>query len=210
MKQRNLAGQTFGRLSVLRSHLKDGRRTFWWTVCLCGAEKAVRTDHLTSGRVSSCGCLSKETTAARMRTHGMSRGKAHRVHEAMRRRCNNEADPAYHRYGGRGITICPEWRKFEDFYADMGDPPPGLTIERKDNNGPYCKSNCVWATKREQAGNTRRNVFVEFGGRRQPVSAWARELGLDPSTLLRRLKAGWTAGEALAKPVRPQAARRTV
>jgi len=99
--------------------------------------------------------------------------------------------------------MSPEWRaSFQAFYDDMGPRPPGLTIERRNNDGPYTKHNCEWADRFTQGNNKRNNVFLDFRGERLSVSAWTRRLGFQNSTIKRRLYAGWTVERALTTPVR--------
>jgi hypothetical protein len=117
----------------------------------------------------------------------------------MRGRCTNPRENGYANYGGRGITVCKRWQKFELFLADMGERPKGCTLDRKDVNGSYSKRNCRWATRVEQANNTRAVLRIEFRG-----SLWTgRQLmahsEVPYSTLLYRLRAGWPVTHALKK-----------
>lgn len=124
-------------------------------------------------------------------THGQSRTRTYDKWKRMRQRCLNPANKDYHNYGGRGITICGEWAKFENFLADMGDAPPELTLERVDNNKGYCKANCVWATTLTQNRNKRSAVYLEFKGERLSIADWTRKLGLKHKLLYLRLRKGW-------------------
>jgi len=116
----------------------------------------------------------------------------------MWQRCTTPENPNYARYGGRGIRVCERWKKFENFFADMGKrPSPKHSIERKDNDGDYTPKNCVWATREEQANNTRRNRYLTHNGETLTLEAWAKRLGLSSSTLSHRLTKGWPLEEVL-------------
>ena len=122
----------------------------------------------------------------------------------MKQRCRNTNDPQFDYYGGRGIKVCERWLElFDNFYADMGArPSPKHSIDRINNDGNYEPGNCRWATAQEQATNRRNNVFIEYDGKTQHVSAWAREIGVCDSTIYYRLKEGWPLEQVLA-PARP-------
>lgn len=100
-------------------------------------------------------------------------------------------------YAGRGITVCDSWLKFENFYADMGEAPTGMSLDRIDNNGNYEPSNCRWATHTQQMNNRRNNVFIEWDGKKQTVRQWERDLGMKPTTLRSRLRNGWSLEKAM-------------
>ena len=120
----------------------------------------------------------------------------------MKTRCNNPKSPSYFRYGGRGIKVCERWNDFSLFLLDMGDPPPGKSLDRKKNHLGYSPDNCRWATGSEQANNTRRNVMIEWNGKRQSLTQWSRELGINYETLKRRRKNGWSVEKMFTAPIR--------
>lgn len=162
-------GIRFARLTALRPAPNMGRYRQWFFRCDCGREKQIQLRGVRSGHTRSCGCLHRESAraqapkarAARKIKHGHAyagrRSRTYRTWSAMWRRCTNPKDCGFRYYGGRGITVCERWRSFENFLADMGERPPGLTIEREDNDRSYEPGNCRWATRAEQSRNTRRS-----------------------------------------------------
>jgi hypothetical protein len=120
-----------------------------------------------------------------MIVHGQIYTGAWKSWAHMKDRCDNSrADNHF----GKGITYDPAWAEFAAFYADMGDRPAGMSLDRIDNTANYCKANCRWATAAQQMNNTSRCIFVEHTGKRQTLTQWAREFGLHPATVLQRYK----------------------
>ena len=156
---RDITGQRFGRLTVVRlSHMDRHGGSMWDCLCDCGTEKVIRGNALLNGKVLSCKCLHREQLGALRRTHGRGRTAAYKRWTAMKQRCSNPKDPQFSEYGGRGITVCDRWRdSFEAFLEDMGEPPPGMLLDRIDNDGNYELGNCRWATI-EQSNDNRRRV----------------------------------------------------
>ena len=198
-------GAVFGRLIVIGEAPAKGTNSCSNCRCQCGSEVVVRNYCLRNGHTRSCGCLNRDETGNRFRKHGKAGSKLYDVWMAMRKRCENPDDPAYHRYGGRGIVVCDEWKTFEVFYADMGDrSSPRHTLERKDNSKGYCKENCVWATYAEQANNRRNTRRLTIDGVTKTMADWCREYGADYYIVHGRIKRGWDARRALSAPIGTQ------
>lgn len=130
------------------------------------------------------------------------RSRTYRSWEAMIRRATKPAHHAYGEYAGRGVIVCERWlNSFEAFLEDMGERPDGMSLDRVDNDGPYCPENCRWADMKTQQNNKRSNVFLDFDGRRQTLTQWAEEIGMGRTTLSARLKRGLSVEEALTSPI---------
>ncbi len=130
-------------------------------------------------------------TVGRKIKHGYSkRNKRHNLYyvwAGMKQRCINKNHPRYKDYGGRGINICKQWNEFENFLKDMGESyKKGLTLDRINNNGDYCKSNCKWSTPLEQNNNSRKNKYFTYNGLTKTLYQWAKYLNVNRSTLAQR------------------------
>jgi len=124
--------------------------------------------------------------------------------QKLRKRCENKKDKNYKDYGGRGISVCDEWKSFTTFFSDMGKRPTSKhSIERIDNNGNYAVGNCKWATQVEQGRNKRNNRMISHNGETKCLSEWAEKYGIRPHTLRTRIVTlGWSFEEAIIAPVR--------
>lgn len=190
---RDLTSQRFSRLTVLSIHSKKTRSgsRYWSCVCDCGKATIIRSGHLTSGATESCGCIQREKARLRFLTHGLRKTREYRAWRAAKDRCFRAKCGNFADYGGRGITMCEEWRDdFTAFLRDMGPCPPGHTLERRDVNGNYEPSNCCWATQTTQARNKRTSLHATHNGRTLTITEWAQLTGLSYYTLRRRQKAG--------------------
>jgi hypothetical protein len=199
----DISGRRFGRWEVLRfSHEKESRAKYWLCRCDCGTERAVNSSMLISGKTVSCGCFMRENNSrlSRLRTkHGMYKSSEYRIWQLMKERCHTPQNPAYPRYGGRGIHVCRRWRNsFENFYADMGPRPKESQLDRIDNNEGYSKSNCRWADHVTQQSNRRDNRIISFQGKTQTMAAWGDQIGISRATMYRRLQR-WPLERALTR-----------
>jgi len=156
--QSNLIGLRFGFLTVVRKLEEERGPTTWLCLCVCGKHATATSSRLTHERKRSCGCLKQAMINQSKITHGMSGTPEHKIWKDMIKRCENQNNRAYVDYGGRGITVCPEWRlSFQAFYEHIGPrPAPDLSVDRIDNDRGYEPGNVRWATRKEQANNKRK------------------------------------------------------
>ena len=195
---RDLTGKQFGRITVLSRAENRGKQTYWLCQCSCGAKKEICAYNLTKGLTKSCGCLSAEMIGNRSRTHGMTETHEYQIWLGMKARCHTETNSAYRYYGAKGVKVCDAWlNSFEQFLADMGEAPEGMSIERIDVSGDYERANCKWATQEEQANNKTNNRFITWRGKTLTAAQWGREVGLRSHTILRRLRDGWSVDRTL-------------
>jgi hypothetical protein len=187
-KRINLEGQEYGRLTVLRlAQIDLHGRTHWLCLCQCGQLIVVLAAQLRRGNTRSCGCLQREQSRKRFTTHGDRESAEYRTWIGMIERSANQKRQAWKNYGDRGIIVCERWRhNYAAFLVDMGrKPSPELTLERKDNDGPYSPSNCRWATRQEQNRNTRLNRIVTVDGQTAPISELCERFGLNKRRIWR-------------------------
>lgn len=159
--------------------------------CDCGNDHSVSAIELRRGRSRSCGCLARDAIRARSTTHGMWGSTTNKSWSAMKERCQRASSKDYEEYGGRGIQVCERWREFANFLADMGERPPGTTLDRIDVNGNYEPGNCRWAVSTVQQGNRRNCINVRLSdGQVTHVAEAARRLGVTRPVLERMVKKG--------------------
>ena len=194
-------GQRFGNLIVTGVARHDATRGNYFLSCLCdcGSTAAVREDCLKTGNTRSCGCLHAKAV---YKKHGQHNSRTYRIWAGMKSRCSASCPKKKsHLYYEKGIRVCDRWMLFENFLEDMGFAPKGMTIERIDGNKGYEPSNCKWATFKEQANNTTKNVRLSYDGKVQTIRQWASEIGIKENTINYRMRRGWSHEKALTVPV---------
>lgn len=196
-KRIDLTGQRFGRLVVEGFAGTDKKRNVLWSCkCDCGQRRVVTGNNLKSGHTKSCGC-------SRI-AHGKSYTRLHRIWADMKTRCYNPQNRAYKNYGGRGITICDEWRddfqKFYDWAMSCGYQD-NLMIDRTDNDKGYYPDNCRWVNIEVQNNNKRNNIKIEYQGKVQTLAQWSKELEIEMDVLWHRINvSGWSIEKAFSIP----------
>lgn len=209
-KMKDITGHRFERLVAIGY---VGRNThdqaMWLCLCDCGNYVTVAGYNLNTGNSNSCGCYKSErvsvSAAIRNKTHGMKGAPEYKVWCSMLNRCNHANDHAFANYGARGVKVCERWRKFENFFADMGHrPTPNHSLDRIDNDGNYELSNCRWATLEQQQNNRRVNRRFTYNGETHTIAEWSRIVDINYYTLWSRLcDRNWTTEDALTLPLQP-------
>lgn len=191
----NLIGSRYGRLLVIAFSGKRKNNRYWECQCDCGVVTVVAGGEICRGTVVSCGCLRKEKAT----THGMYKSSEFKIWQKMKSRCFNENHHGYKDYGGRGITVCNRWLKFENFLEDIGNrPSPRHSIDRIDVNGNYEPSNCKWSTLKEQARNKQNTFYIEIDNKKMCLSEFCEVYSLKRSTARWRIKNGWCLAKVIS------------
>lgn len=195
-------GNRYGKLTVISCEIVKGK-AFWKCKCDCGNITTVAGDKLRRGVTKSCGCIQQEHRKEGFnKSHGMTNTRLYSEWCNMKARCNNPRSLMYGNYGDRGIKVCEEWRKFENFmsWALLHGYSDELTIERKDVNGDYEPSNCKWITPTEQYLNRTDTHLITAFGKTQTIKEWADETGLKYDTIHARVMYyGWSGEEAVTR-----------
>lgn len=208
MKMEDLTGQKFGMLTVIRFSHRIETNYFWECRCDCGTIKNIRRASLKQGYNKSCGCWIAADRLTRTppsrKQHGLQYHPLYQKWDGMKRRCFDIDNKGYKDYGGRGITMCDEWKNdFITFYnwGIANGYKEGLVIDRINNNGNYEPDNCRFVTTKINNNNTRSNRLITYKGETKTLAQWAESIGLKKTTLHMRFKYGWDIESGLNKPV---------
>jgi hypothetical protein len=213
-KIKDLIGKKFGRLTVIKEYGKNKLgRILYECLCDCGIIKIIPRYSLVTGNTKSCGCLMIEKIKLAQTKHNHTKNnKASKTYEAyhhMIQRCTNPNDKSYKNYGGRTqpITVCRRWSNkkngFQNFLKDMGECSPGLTLERINNNLGYYKSNCRWATRKEQNRNKRNNIVIPLNGKLLCLKDYCKIKNLNYNAIIIRINTlKWPLEKALTTSIK--------
>ncbi len=204
MPHDSFVGKKFGKLLVLQDggRAYDVKQQMWLCRCECGVEKPVSEASLREKKSRSCGCA--------VRKGRREAGYKHPLYRLWRRttyKCHHPEAIGYAYYGGRGITVCDEWREsfdaFKDYIESLGLRPPNYSLDRIDVNKGYEPGNVRWANSTTQARNRTSNTLLELNGEIHPIEEWGDRLGISSNTISHRLnKSGWSIHKALTTPKR--------
>lgn len=198
------AGAIFGRLTAIKYiGLDKNNHPIWKFQCSCGVEKSILLYNVIRGLTNSCGCFRRENTTRLKTIHGKRYTPEHGIWCGIKRRCLNERDVQFANYGGRGISMYPDWIvSFESFFQYVGPrPSKNHSIDRIDNNGNYEPGNVRWATPIEQANNTRFNRLITVKGITKTIAQWESEMGCRKEMIRQRInRLGWNPEVAIFTP----------
>jgi len=201
----DITGERFVKLTAIRFVGMCKGRRLWLCKCDCGNTTEVLYASLKYGNTKSCGCYRSVWTINRFTSHGLTRTPEYRAWISIKSRCYNPKTSHYDCYGGRGIRICSRWKtSFKQFFSDMGKrPTPNHSIHRKNNDGNYCKSNCVWATQKIQSRAKTNTRYLNYNGKPTCLADVADSIGIRRQTLQSRIVIlGWSDARAISEPVR--------
>lgn len=183
-KVKDLTNKKFGHLTVVKMNEERGpsNKVMCTCKCDCGNTIVVMSNSLTTGKTVSCGCRIQK------KTHGMKNTRIYRIWAGMKNRCTNVNNQSYSDYGGRGITLCEEWNKFENFYkwSKESGYSDNLTIDRINVNGNYEPNNCRWATYEQQNNNKRNNIYIKYNNEVVTLTELSRMTNICPESLRKR------------------------
>mgnify|MGYP000002957813 FL=1 len=199
---KDISGEKFGKLTVLKLDKIVNRKSYWIVRCECGTIKSVRSDTLKV--ITSCGCNKKKQDIINLgitNHHELTHHPVYSIWNAMINRCGNPHNKHYNNYGGRGIKVCEEWKDIRIFskWADETgfEPNKNLSIERKDVNGDYCPENCCWIDRKFQTRNRRNTVMLKIDGVNKPLSEWCEIYNVPYEKVIGRYYRGIQAADDL-------------
>lgn len=206
-KIEDISGQKFGRLTAIKfAGINKAKQTLWECRCDCGNTIIAHKQNLKNGHTKSCGCYNIDVASERTKTHGETKLRIYTIWHDMLLRCYSKKHLSYDLYGGRGITVCKEWKDSYEAFRDWAynnGYAENLSIDRKDVNGNYCPENCRWANNITQANNTRRNRMITINGETDTLANWCRKYNAPYGRVSSRLRLKWDILEALTTPRLP-------
>jgi len=202
---KDLSGQRFGRLAVIERAGNIGEHPVKWLCkCDCGNEKAIDGNSLRMGKTKSCGCFLSETVRKRKMVHGFYGERLYNIWQHMKDRCYYPRNDNYKNYGGRGISVCDEWKEnysaFKEWALNNGYSD-SLTIDRKNNDGNYEPGNCRWATIDTQSNNKQNTVYITINGETHNLKEWSELSNIPRIIIYGRFKRGWSE-DRLLEPIK--------
>ena len=208
---KDITGRVYGRLTVIdRVENDKHNQARWKCLCECGNYTVAVTSELNRGNVRSCGCLNREISKMVNSKHGFKYTRLYKVWGGIKKRCYNQNCKSYKNYGGKGITMCDEWKNdFKSFHDwafangyDENAEYMKCTIDRIDTNGNYEPSNCRWVDVKSQERNRKNNIFITYKNETHCIGEWAEILGINYIALHQRIrKYGWSIERAFTEPI---------
>lgn len=196
----NLINKKFGRLTVVDLAYIKNQSTFWSCLCDCGKVVIKKASYLTTGDTRSCGCLKSEELSKRNSKHNLYKHPIYNVWKNMKNRCYRINNKQYSNYGGRGITVCEEWKKdFLSFFtwANENGYKNNLTIDRIDVDGNYCPENCRFIPLSEQQKNKRNTIIIEYMNMKYTISEFSQLTSKSYDSIYRKIQKGMSPEEII-------------